>query len=743
MCILKKGFLKSLYYPLLLIGLLLLFISVLENRYAYYFLHDDNINYSLPLLVHNYRSLLIGELPLYNFHQYLGTELLSCGQPASLYPLIYIAVFLSKFFFGHYFATIEILVLAHLIIGSIGMFVFIKGIGLDDRCAFFGAITWPLSSFIIYVSSSWWHVSGLAAYFPWMIYFALRLLKENSYKNLIALVIVRLLIFYIGHVQFFVYAIIIECLTVFIFLIGFWLKKTIKDLVKTIKYYLFSVIITLLLSFPLFLPMWHLMKISGRSSRLSYFEFSSGSYPIYSWIVGLVYPFSNVFYEKSNTWLSRALPYLSHVGYVSLFFIIVCFIFILIYFKKICMKRYFGKFSVFLFPFVILGGMTFLIYRWRTRLCVSYVGCIFLFFIIICSIFVLICFKRIYNNRRDFGKLSLFVYAFFILGGIVFFWSAGFFNRILYLIPVYNRFRWIFRMNIFTNFYLINLSAIGLYLFLRNIVYSSKNRYLIFWIIIFIEIANFSFLYLSSAQKNFRIRLENIPLEEPLKDKINTGRIISMGYQFEDQYFANGICFDYATLWGLYHFAGYEQLITQETSTACLGLNYIASYEIEKDKFPIDYFRIWGVKWYIVSKKRIECSTIFSEYDIQPIFEDDNRIVFFDKKANPLFYWKNSSTSKGIDYDIKTNFIRLKIKTEDADSLIINFLSNPFFTISMNGKNIVNNKNEYNQITVYVPRGRHTLVIKYGNPYFWFGCRIALFSLLGLIVVYVYKIFQK
>ena len=70
----------------------------------------------LPNLVHTFDSLLGGELAQYNFHQFLGYPFLAAGQTGVLYPLNYLAVFLSRMLLGHSFLAVDLLVVMHLLI---------------------------------------------------------------------------------------------------------------------------------------------------------------------------------------------------------------------------------------------------------------------------------------------------------------------------------------------------------------------------------------------------------------------------------------------------------------------------------------------------------------------------------------------------------------------------------------------------------------------------------------------------
>lgn len=673
---------NKVYYLISLITILVLFFILLENKYPYYFLQDDNRDGALPQLVHNYRSLTENkEIALFNFHQFLGSPYLATGQPAVLYPFGYIAVFLSNVIYGHYFAAIDILVFLHLIIGCLGFYCLLKLIDLGDKAAFFGAITWPLTSFTIYVSSSWWHVSAVAAYFPWMIFFSLRLIRKPKIGIIIPLVAVRLLLFYTGQIQYFIYAVIFDILTFMFILIGSKLTSKNYNLPSIVRCYLLSYIFTLIFSLPLLLPMWHQTTISAlRNTRLTWDGFSYGSYNVFLWFQALLYPFSKKYSSiPTKSWINNALPYLSHIGYIAIIFLILSLV-------------------------IIIRG---------------------------------------YIKNRFLSSKSVYIFSFFVVSFISFIWTIGLFNHLLYNIPILNRFRWSFRLNILTIFSLITLASYGLSMSFKKIHVSIKIKNIIFIFLMVFNIANFFYLYLSSPQKSFRIHLDKIPLEEPLLNVIHDGRIISIGYKFQDQYFANGICYNYATLLGMFHFAGYDPLRTIDNSTACLGMDYIASYDNKSGDIPLDYFQNWGVKWYIVSSREVKrYNEYFKDNDIVSKFEDENRIVYYNKRAKPFFYWQSNQETTGIEYSIKSNTIYIKTRNDINDTLKINFLSNPFFRITIDSREVNIVKRKLNQMAIFIPKGRHNIVLKYRDPYFLLGVYIAFIFLISFITYYLYRIYK-
>lgn len=303
---------NEIFYHLAIIFILIIVFVFIEYQHPYFFLNDDNRDYFLPNYIHNYRSILNGELALYNFHQFLGIPHLAIGQAATLYPLVYASTFLSEMIFSHYFATIDILVIIHLVIGALGFYNFIRFLGIEQLISLFGGITWSLSSFVVYVSNSWVIVSAAAAYFPWMLLFSFKMYKNPSFTNSLSAVIARLLLFYAGHIQYFIYSVLFEALTVIIYVISenkYGITGCINNFLKN---YISGYIYVLIFSLPVLLPMWNQMTMSAdRSNRLPFEVFASRKFLISELISGLTI----VGYGDNG--------YLSHIGIINIYFLLV------------------------------------------------------------------------------------------------------------------------------------------------------------------------------------------------------------------------------------------------------------------------------------------------------------------------------------------------------------------------------------------------------------------------------------
>jgi|GEM_PF-1227563 len=738
--------LKNRYrYLIFLLTVLFLFLVFIEIKQPYYFLHDDNISYVLPSISHNYNSIANSQIPFYNFHQHLGTPTFSAGLTATFYPFIYLSVFLSKSFWGHPFAAIDILTIIHLLIGAAGMYFFLNKILNSNQGAFIGGFIWSMSSFVIFLSSGWWNIAGIVAYLPWIILMTLRIMKDDNIKNYIILIILRLMLFYIGSIQYFIYAIFFEILTYLLLVIGFKFQNKNIDYIKMIHkwgYIFLSLLITSIFTLPLLLPMWnHMISSYTRSAQLSYSEFSDLSFSFFDWIKGLLLPFSDNYFNDLELGMERVLPYLSHIGYASLFFLFTGLISL---YKKVGWVYRYILISVFtilaclmmtyliilinkVFPNALTSSFTPFIWTvWK------YLPLIFL----INFLSYILSFKKTMKSAYS-NQLMIFSMTALILSTFTLLWATGMLNPIIFLIPIFNRLRWPFRLNLFVNFYLIILTSIGYSLMMmnRNDIFKKIG----FPIALTLLLINFGFLYLSGPPKNFEIFHENIPFTEPHQDELQRGRILSFNIDYEGTPLSNCLCYNYATLWELFHFSGYDHPFILKNNFRS-SLNYMVRIRynnFNSESFPIEYFRIWGVKYYIMKKRQKLFRQVLSDNNCTLAYDEDDRLIYDDPAANPLFHWQESGKSEGIHYHIKTNSIHLSVNNATSDSLIVNFVYHPFFQSYMNHEKTETHYTKFHQISLFIPEGQNEIIIKYVDPYFQIGCYITLIFLIILFLVYI------
>ena len=288
-----------------------LLLLLLEVRSPYYFLQDDGLQDFLPLYFHNWRSLRSGQIPLYNFHTFTGIPHLAMGQPAVFYIPQYLAMFLSETIWGHPFAAIDLMAFMHALIAVAGGYVLLRYLGTTKVAASFGALT-ALSGFFVWVGRMWPTALLLCAWFPWMLWSALRYLEKPNIGRAGWLMFFRLALLYGGYPQFFILAMIFEHLFAFSYLLAVRLSRWQTRYLKYVAIY----VPTVLLGLPFLLPVWvEVGRSLQRSGPLSYAEFSVLSLPPIFWTFGQLFVFINLQLPKDLV-IARSIPYVSYIGYL-------------------------------------------------------------------------------------------------------------------------------------------------------------------------------------------------------------------------------------------------------------------------------------------------------------------------------------------------------------------------------------------------------------------------------------------
>lgn len=643
-------------------------VAVIEVRHPFFFLRDDNLHQNLPYYVHNYRSALSCEVPLFNFHQFLGIPSLACIQPAAFYLPNYAAVFLSSLFFGHYYATMEFIAVFHLILAAIGFFKLMRHFDLEDWSCCFGAISWAFCGFVMTVGNSWITVVCYAAYFPWLLLYSFRQMGPFNLRNFSILVALRMTMLFIGYPPYIIYAYTFEILAVVALrLVSYDLGTTRgESFVSFLMKHAFGCLCAFLLAAPLLLPALHLVAISAdRKSALPWEEYSSAAYDPVSWLHGQFTPLADPFL-KNTSWFQQ--PFISHIGWLTLIFCIMA-----------------------------------------------------------------IC------RRCSQMKTAL---VFLALAIVSFLWACDtFVTGLFYHIPFYNRQRWPFKLMFFNSFFLIAVSSFGFDCWRERLKgYAVKYRTICMAVLPFlllIHIANFLLLYLAVPQRRFHVRSVQLPVfEEPLADVLKQGRIISIihtnaggvpGMPSDDSLVDNTLMlgYNYATLFGLYHFTGHELLVPDRNLKAShnikLGAFLGTAGPLSLSSQELEYFRKWGVKWYVLDRN----IPFFSQNELKIAHRDNYRTVLYDEGAKPFVYWRNTESENGIKYNFTTNSIRIESDRDGSGDIVVNVLHDPFFQLKIDDRKEELQESVDNQMIVPVPSGRHLIRITYVDPYFYNGLYIS------------------
>lgn len=651
----------ELKWQIMLCLVTVMLLGAVEIVHPFYFLQDDSRVQFLPYYVHNLRSLLAGEFPQFNFHQHLGTPV--SIQYAPFYPLYYLGALLSYQLRGDYFATMEIVATIHLLIAVSGFYAFMRNFRMHEISCCFGALAWTFCSFVMTVGNSWIHITGFAAYLPWILLYSCRQLRPFSSGNFVKLAFIRLLALALGNPQFFAYTVLFDLLTIGgIYLSGLRQRESgrVTDdsgngyfppfprlAITWLSNYLFVVVLAL----PLLLSALHQVKVSfDRQQTFSWEAFTFSSYDLGQWLHGLLMPFSDL-----PEHLIGEQQFISHCGYLTLIFVLIA-----------------------------LAGYA--------------------------------------RSRRNH-----LVGVFTLLAVFSLLWAGDILvTRVIYHLPVYNRFRWPFKLAFLTSFYIATVATCGFDQFYEGIAVCRRRGKAIAAAVaaalLLLHLFNFFAIYALIPQHKLSQHDDSVPFAEPLQKKLGDGRIVSVGLDvFKDGekalwgHSAPSLGFNYATLWGLYHFGGYDGLLPERNFQATLGCNWRSDFNVAPGaaldvaaEVPLEHFRIWGVKWYVIDSR----VPLVNADELKLQFADQYRNVYFDQAGRPFAYWQDRSSGSPA-HKFGANAVEIVTEKAGEAKLVVNLLNNPYFMATVDGKQVSIEETEDGQVSLMVPGGRHLVVIRY------------------------------
>ncbi len=660
----------------LLALLTLVMLTVMEWSHPYFFLQDDNRTYHLPYYVHNLKALLGGELPFFNFNQYLGTPVSFLSAP--FYPINYIALLISRLLLGHYFGAMEFIAVFYLTVAAVGFYRFSRSFGLEELSCCFGSIAWVFSPFVITIGNSWIHTLGFAAYLPWLLLYSSRQIGEFSSKDVMLLLFFRLMAILLGYPQWFLYTAFFELIILATFLFKQAGNKW-KGFSSVAFRYLGNYLALLLVSLPFLLQLVRESSLSfARKKVLAWEEYTLYSYRIGDWLNGLLAPFR----DNGNHFFGE-LNFVSHIGYVT----------------------------------------------------------------------VLLALVALYISKKSEFRREILLFA--LLSLFSFFWSADIIiTKIFYCLHFFNRLRYPFKLQFFTSFFLVTLATFGFNYFAAWLRGKYRSGALIMLLtILLLHSLNFLVLYTLLPQRMLSNHLDKPPFTEQLKDRLAEGRIVSAGQDvvWDGERVVPGntvptLGYNFAMLWGLHHFGGYEALLSQKNFTTSMELVNNSIFNVDSGKpldfsvdVPLNYLRKWGVKWYVVNS----AIPIKGTDGLELVHSDPYRNVLYDPTGRPFVYWSDDVKTTLPEVRFRSNSVEISTQRSSAGLLTVNVLYNSLFRGYLDGNEVAVAETEDGQMSVVVPPGAHKIRIEYVDNSFSKGLLVSLTLFLCASVVWGVTRFRK
>lgn len=301
----------------------------------------------------------------------------------------------------------------------------------------------------------------------------------------------------------------------------------------------------------------------------------------------------------------------------------------------------------------------------------------------------------------------------------------GWLTHFVAMIPVANRMRWPFKYFGFANLLFVVVATASFEVLLSR--FRATLRTAAGVLLIALQMVNVTALDLSFPDQAFFEHLDPVPLQEPLKEKLGAGRILTMGWKGgAKRHTLYTIGYDYATLWELHYFGGYDPLVPSRNLQFTYTLDYTAIINRHPKNIRFDYLRFWGVRWYVVTPYfRDMYVPALEARGFRLAFKDPQREVFEDPLAEPIVGSPDCRTlSIGRLGDDLTAILDC---ARDAE-VRLRFLSHPYFTATIDGTPVEITTKASSQMTIPVPRGRHRMQLAYDDPAIDIGMSIGLMT---------------
>lgn len=607
-----------------------------------FYLFDDNAVQFDTYYRYNYRSLFGGgELPLFNFHQFMGYAWFSQGQTAVFYLPAYAACFLADFFPARAGFEITLLIAFHLAAASFFMYFLLRGRGLSLKTALLLSCVWITLPFVCTVPRSWCMMTYVTAFLPLDFLILLQLMKKDENFKWLLLAGVRAFFFCSGYMQNFFNLFVLEI----VFLAAAFLWKINRE--NSLRFFLkffAGYIGSVLLAFPLFLSSVQGVFLSDKRSQ------------------GLGY--------ENVVRYSLELPAF--------------------------LKAQF-------FEFVSWGGAEG--FGNQAIMMIFYIGVPLL-----SVLFFGIPEERRKALREKGGPVFLFAAAASLA------YSTKMYG-LLYWIPIFRMFRWPFKSFLFFAFFLILCCGL---------VYTSwpkghKYRKILSGLFLISLLVNVGIFFHSDA--TLRTYFTPGELPELCREAADDSRYrcasawVEGVSQTEAQRY---LTFNNATREGLYHFAGYDPILSAKNAQYSLDINFLASISLTPEAGLLDYLSFCGVRYLIVPDEPEILEMLARQPRLRLKAVSENVAVVENPDALPVVRYRDApAVPVNFSYGVNS------LTAEAARGGTLEIAVTPVSGLNVYLDGIKRGRADSFPVKIEIPEGGGRVLLKYEEPYFLFGIVLA------------------
>jgi hypothetical protein len=338
-------------------------------------------------------------------------------------------------------------------------------------------------------------------------------------------------------------------------------------------------------------------------------------------------------------------------------------------------------------------------------------------------------------RRRSRGAMRRFWLVFVSLGAVFLAWAMGLLAPVLFHVPVLNRFRWPFKLYLLFAFAMVVASAVGASLLARTWA-AAKGRRRLLGVAVALHALNLVWVVQGSDHEGLFTHTDPLPLRESARFDWRDGRLATFGFDSapgERGPTAAGLGFNYATLWGMWHFGGYEPLASVTSRLATLQLNLEASFLGPPRPELVEYLRAWAVRWYVVDPRVDDRGGgVLREEGLRMAWREAGRIVYEDPAAAPLATASGPGCRVGGPPRATTNTLTVPVACPEGGRLRLAVLRSPGLSATADGEATRLESDEMGRTVIAVPAGARSVKLEYRAPYFRAGVLLSVLVLTGL-----------
>jgi hypothetical protein len=577
-----RTFLRGEFIALIaLLSFATLWFAGIELLSPNYFLWDDNVTAWSPIFIFNAQALF-GEhvLPVIDFFQFAGWDVLGAGQPGALYPPIYLAVWIASALLKNSLLTIDLLSILHLTGGMFAMYAWLRTLGLQRILAIAGAIFYLTLPFTTILSRSWVMVSYIHLYAPLFFLLLERDLKSPAWHTYLGYVLSKTLFAFAGYPQYVAYQALMEISYLFV-----RQRKEIRTSEEKAIRFCHANILVAILSLPVLLPMIQATFLSaGRSQSLSFGERTWGMTDILNVLSA---QFLYFFFDPSS-W-----PHLNTA--------------------------------------FLLGGSIFVPWiAWKA--------------------FVL--HKQVPKQVITMAMVGLIALAF-----------SGPLSLLLMLLPIFDRFRWPFKMYVFVGVFFTTAFFLLLQWCYRERILRRKSITLILASALLFHIVVLPYPPLTV----FRIKTMASPLPSYTREHYRSVAVLSSSNTNIVASTSSLPSFSYSTLWRVPSITGYDPLASRISVAISGNAVRMGLFDVDLTPALMRHLSYWSVR-YLISDTAFDPSFVKQEglylKESHPF-----QFIYENLSALPIASFDEASAAP-IPIEYHTNRIRLLLKGQTGNILL-------------------------------------------------------------------------